>query len=47
MKVWNELSGKHISLLEKEGWMRGRKNREATLVAQTGAKRERDSAKHK
>src|SRR5215831_5007631 len=25
MKVRNELSGKHIPLLEKEGWMRGSK----------------------
>src|SRR5215471_4766722 len=25
MKVVNELSGKHIPLLEKEGWMRGQK----------------------
>src|SRR5215471_4856520 len=32
----NELSGEHIPLLEKEGWMRGQKYREATLVRADG-----------
>jgi hypothetical protein len=42
----NELLGKHIPLLEKEGWMRGQENiAKPPLSAQTGAKRERDSAK--
>jgi len=42
----NKLLGKHIPLLEKEGWIaRSRKYCEATYSAQTGAKRERDSAK--
>jgi hypothetical protein len=39
MKVWNELSGKHIPLLEKEGWMRGKEIREATLVRADGVVR--------
>ena len=42
----NKLLGKHIPLLEKEGWMRGQENiAKPPLSAQTGAKRERDSAK--
>jgi hypothetical protein len=32
----NELSGEHIPLLEKEGWMRGQKHREASLVRADG-----------
>ena len=42
----NECWGEYIPLLEKEGWMRGQENiAKPPLSAQTGAKRERDSAK--
>ena len=42
----NELESGDIPLLEKEGWMRGQENiAKPPLSAQTGAKRERDSAK--
>jgi len=38
--------GKNIPLLAEEGRLRGQsRSREATFSAQTGAKRERDSAK--
>jgi hypothetical protein len=39
MKVWNELSGKPIPLLEKEGWMRGPKISRSHLNPRRRARR--------